>query len=269
MIYNDYKKFIQKLKECKKNIYKANEVFQNKSLLNKQFIIIKHDVEDKPKKALKLAKIERNAGVLSTYYIHSFFLKDKSNYFKVIQELGHEIGYHYDVLDNNNGDFEKAQKEFEKSINEFKIKGFKIETVCPHGNPLKERVGYESNQDFFRSIEIANMYKNIGDIYVQLPNMIKNYLYITDAGYGFKYKKAQDKEEEYQSINKIDEILELIKKGYSCVISIHSHRFYSSKFVYKFRTLLFKIVRIIAKTLYKTKIGKKLFNKYYYLAKKI
>ena len=70
---------------------------------------------------------------------------------KHIATLGHEVAYHYDVLDACNGDFNAAFKEFDryKTILEVAC-GQQITTVCPHGNPTKVRDG-RSNKDFFRS----------------------------------------------------------------------------------------------------------------------
>ena len=37
-----------------------------------------------------------------------------------IHDLGHEIGYHYEVLSKANGDYEKAMKLFEQELSEFR-----------------------------------------------------------------------------------------------------------------------------------------------------
>jgi len=58
--------------------------------------------------------------------------------------MGHEISYHYDVLDSSHGDMEKAIDEFENNKQRFEELGFALKTVCQHGNPVVERVGYTS-----------------------------------------------------------------------------------------------------------------------------
>jgi hypothetical protein len=182
---------------------------------------------------------------------------------------GHEIGYHYDVLDNNNGDFAKALEEFIKTLDNFKHNDFVIRTLCPHGNPLKIRHSYESNQDFFRNPDIARKFGDLFDIYVQMPELKKDYLYVTDAGYGFKYKKAGESDDTFITLNGTKEILDLFNQGNSMVISIHSHRFFGSRLVFAFRTLVFKTLKKAGQVLNKTKLGKKLIDRFYFLAKKI
>lgn len=63
-----------------------------------KFVVLRHDVDRKPEKALRMAKIEADFGIRSTYF---FRVTDESFDPKIIQEiafLGHEIGYHYENL---------------------------------------------------------------------------------------------------------------------------------------------------------------------------
>ena len=74
--------------------------------------------------------------------------------------MGHEITYHYDVLDSNRGNFKLAIEAFSNDIKRFKKYGFDVQTVCPHGNPVMIRDGWESNKDFFREQKVQKLPKN-------------------------------------------------------------------------------------------------------------
>jgi hypothetical protein len=193
---------------------------------------------------------------------------------KKIASFGHEIGYHYDVLDNNDGDKDKALSEFRKALSDFADNGFVIKTVCPHGNPLKKRVGYSSNKDFFLDTKIRELFNDIEDIYITFPDLVpSNYLYITDAKYSYFYRDAKntrtDATEELLPLDNIDEVVSMIKDGHSMVISTHSHRYFTFGFIALFRKYLYRLAKLTAALLYKSRWGKYIIDKFYFVAKRI
>lgn len=68
-----------------------------------KFVLWRHDVDFSPGRALELAKIESELGVISTYFIqpHSRFYhlleKENKEIFSEIKSLGHELGLHFDI----------------------------------------------------------------------------------------------------------------------------------------------------------------------------
>ena len=102
-------------------------------------VVVKHDVEADMGKALEVARIERRHGISAVFYVHSFFLREirASRQLMEITRLGHEVGYHYDVLDSNEGDMDAASREFVEAVTRFSELGIDIRSSCPHGNPLK------------------------------------------------------------------------------------------------------------------------------------
>ena len=99
------------------------------------FFIIRHDVDRKPKNALRMAILESKLDIKSTYYF-----RYKSHVFKPeiilsIRALGHDIGYHYECLSDSKGDVEKATADFDENIMMFR-KLCEITTVSMHGRPL-------------------------------------------------------------------------------------------------------------------------------------
>jgi hypothetical protein len=69
-------------------------------------VILRHDVDRKPEKALKMAEIERELDMQATYYFRSTKEVFKAEIMQAIEKMGHEIGYHYEVLDKAKGNFD-------------------------------------------------------------------------------------------------------------------------------------------------------------------
>ncbi len=240
------------------------------------FLVLKHDIENTVSKAYELAKIEHSYGHRGTYYLHAYLLEDPKNVelLHKMQDMGHEISYHYDVMDSSHGDLEKAAAEFEQNRKRFEELGFRIETVCQHGNPVVERIGYTSNRDFFRSQLVQKRYPDIADIMVDYERKYgTDYSYYSDAGRRFNLiydpinndvVNSDDKNIPYEDLNQL--LAALDRKA---IISTHPHRWTSSAASYVVKEKLFKAIKSAAKLMMKVPVFKKIMSKYYYLAKKI
>jgi len=252
------------------NTIKVEEILKQPK--NSTWIAVKHDVETNVSKALELARIEAKYGINATYYVQSYLLDENYELLQIIQSLGHEVTYHYDVLDANAGNMEKAIVDFDKNIAKFKQYGFNVKTVCPHGNPVMIRNGWNSNKDFFRNEKVQTLYPHILDIVIQLPKKI-DYLYISDAGYGFK-KIGNIRDNDLKNIGDIEisdyrELLKSFSENKRIILSTHPHRWEKNIMTFIMRVYLFKFLRIVARVLSKLPILKNIISKYYYLAKKI
>jgi len=98
-------------------------------------IILRHDVDRDLSKAVEMANLEASFGLQATYYfrkIRSVFRKDQ---IKQLSQLGHEVGYHYEVLTKTRGNNEQALKLFEQELAEFR-EVVPVETISMHGSPL-------------------------------------------------------------------------------------------------------------------------------------
>ena len=95
--YRDYIQMIDVLKS--KEYTFAN--YHNSDNYDKA-VILRHDVDTSIDKALKIAEIEYNEGVKSTFFIllatkfYNIAEKDTLKMIKEISNLGHEIGLHFD-----------------------------------------------------------------------------------------------------------------------------------------------------------------------------
>jgi len=99
----------------------------------KNVAIFRHDVDKKPKNAFAMAKLEKSLGICSTYYFRTVPDSFDPEVILKISEMGHEIGYHYEVLDTARGDYKSAINQFEENLDRFPCE---IDTICMHGNPL-------------------------------------------------------------------------------------------------------------------------------------
>jgi hypothetical protein len=102
------------------------------------FVIIRHDIDDDADLAyaIKMARYEAELGIATTYYFRTCKSVFKIDVIKEIAKLGHEIGYHYEVLGEAEGDYEKAIGLFETELNKFKDV-YNIKTIAQHGGPLR------------------------------------------------------------------------------------------------------------------------------------
>ena len=183
-------------------------------------IIIRHDVDRKPERALKMAKIENDLGVKSTYYFRMKKDVFEPEIIKEIVNMGHEIGYHYEVLDKANGDLEKAIRIFEEELNDFR-RICDVNTICMHGNPLSKWV----NKDIWKKYEFKD-FGIIGEPYLSID--YKNVLYLTDTGRKwnsrFSVKDVVDvNSQRNEKIKSTDDVIRLINEGHVDQMCILAH----------------------------------------------
>lgn len=268
--YSIWKEICLELAKSKKTI-KAEEILNQPH--DRSWIVIKHDVETNVKKALKLAQIEHDCGIRATYYVQANLLEHNKENLQKIQSLGHEVTYHYDVLDANNGNIEGALREFEKNMQQFNEYGFQVKTVCPHGNPMMNRNGWNSNKDFFRDDSIAKRFANILDIVVQLPYLSNEYKYISDAGYSWKVivniSNNDIKNDGDTSLKDYQTLLHVLDTTDRVILSTHPHRWEEYRLKFFYNIYFFKSVRFLAKKASKISFLKKIMSRFYFLAKKV
>jgi len=275
-IYKDWDKFCKNLQDTGYKSEKASSIIEERK--NNKFLVLKHDVETNPSKALILAEIENKYGHKGSYYVQAYLLNTVKNVeiLKKIKGLGHEVTYHHDVMDSNGGDIGKAKIEFRENLIKFEKHGFKILTVCQHGNPVIVRNGYHSNRDFFRNKDVKNEFSYVTEIMVDFKNKIKQeYKYISDSGYGWKVifdpenNDLLDSSEKDKKLKDLKEVVEFIKANDRIIISTHPHRWSRNNGEALFVSFSFKVIKFIVKLFLKIPGVRKIMGKFYFLAKKI
>ena len=184
-------------------------------------IIIRHDIDRKPERALKMATIENDLGVKSTYYFRmkkGVFIPE---IIKGIANMGHEVGYHYEVLDKAEGDIEKAIRIFEDELKEFR-KICDVKTICMHGNPLSKWV----NKDIWKKCNFED-FGIIGEPYLSID--YTRVLYLTDTGrkwnsrFSVKDVVVGANSQRKEKIKSTGDVIRLIKEGDTEQICILAH----------------------------------------------
>lgn len=273
-VYKKWEEICRKLKEKGLQSIPACEVKADSG----NYVVLKHDVETDVQRAHRIAQIEKQYGHRGSYYVQAYLLNNKKNVelLSEIQQMGHEVSYHYDVLDSCRGNMAEADREFEKNLNLFRNNGFPIITVCQHGNPIIERNGYSSNRDFFRNSSIREKYNDIADIMVNFKESFStDYLYFSDAGRTFKLiydpinNDIINSDDKNIPFNSVDELLNGLDNEIGNIISIHPHRWMQSATLYLCKKWVFKVLKTVAKIMAKIPVFNRIMGKYYYLAKKI
>lgn len=238
------------------------------------WLVIKHDVETNPKKALELARIESKYGLRCTYYVQGDLVERYAATLQTIAKLGHEVTYHYDVLDANSGNMQEALKEFNMYLNSFKRLGLQVKSICPHGNPMLNRSGWDSNRDFFMDEHIRALFPDIFDIVLDTPSStVGGYTYVSDAGYGFKRIKNISTGKN-QDVDESDVIVDfeglkaVIDGNSKVIISTHPHRWFKSSTYFKFRLFVFFIIRKLVGYFSRFYIVKRLLSSLYKFARR-
>jgi hypothetical protein len=143
------------------------------------YVILRHDVDSRPGMALKMAELENRMDISATYYFR--FVKGifDPEIIRQINDLGHEIGYHYEVLSKAGGNFEEAIKLFDFELAEFR-QICSINTICMHGSVLSKHNNRELwNIYDYRSFGLS------GEAYLSLGD---NFHYLSDTGWEWNKK---------------------------------------------------------------------------------
>ncbi|MBN2460429.1 MAG: hypothetical protein JXB60_02385 [Candidatus Cloacimonetes bacterium] len=134
---------------------------------------VRHDVDRNPGSAWRMAKLEKEAGLTSTYYFKAGKRVFQPGIISAVARLGHEIGYHYEDLSITKGDFEKAIALFQVNLDKFR-RIYPVKTISAHGSPLSKWDNrkiweYYSLNDFSLEMDVSAIKDNLT-------------FYITDAG---------------------------------------------------------------------------------------
>ena len=195
-----YKSYLQAIRASYSNILRFDEFFMAKTI-PESFCLIRHDVDRKPKNALQMARLEKEAGIQATYYFRTKPHVFNPEIIKNIVKLGHEIGYHYESLSDANGNMSLAIKDFEMNLSKFR-EITPIQTISMHGRPFKSF----DNRDIWRDQKnhrlLSENYGILGEVYLDVD--YQNIAYINDTGRNWSSTQS----------NKRDQVNSLIQSDF-------------------------------------------------------
>lgn len=242
-----YEHLLLAFKQKYTNIITFNEFLENESKYQ-SFLILRHDVDRKPKNALEMAQLEYKHGIRSTYYFRTKRHTLKQELIQVIASMGHEVGYHYESLTDCNGDYKKAYQDFGNNLSQLR-KITPVNTISMHGSPLSP---YD-NRDLWKTkaqIErLKNQYALLGEIYLAID--YKDILYITDTGRNWKRGVANRRDtvvsDVYQSFDSGEELLTYINNQphNKFVFQTHPERWTDNNIEWKIQNVKDSIINII------------------------
>lgn len=145
--------------------------------LPERFVVLRHDVDRRAERALRMAELEADHGARSTYYYRtSTFEPDRAHQ---VARLGHEVGYHYEEYVASGGDLRSAHRRFAMNLERLRRGHTEpIETVCMHGNPLSPH----DNREMWTQPDAPDFetYGLLGEAYLSMD--FGDVTYFSDTG---------------------------------------------------------------------------------------
>jgi hypothetical protein len=181
---DQYRKIIQHAKKYYKFRFFSTEVEK----INEPFVLWRHDIDVSIHRALKIAQIEKEEGVNSTFFImlgsefYNIFEKDIMKRLIDIQLMGHQIGLHFscDLRDiKNHGDLEHLVIQ-EKNILETFLERDVVKAVSFHNpNLAMDKVNLRANV-------IGGLINTYGQ------KLVDNCGYVSDSNGYWRYERLMD-----------------------------------------------------------------------------
>ena len=171
-----YRHLLTAIKETGWRVFPLRDFFRSRPN-GTPFFILRHDVDRRPEDALAMARLEHALGVKSTYYFRVNRRVFQEAVIEQINDMGHEVGYHYEVMDKAQGDRRLAKQIFVSELNRLRSLA-EVVTACMHGNPLSRR----DNRDFWRYYTPSE-FDLIGEAYISIKG--RDLFYATDTGRGW------------------------------------------------------------------------------------
>jgi hypothetical protein len=137
-------------------------------------VIVRHDIDRGLSSALNMAELEASFGIRSTYYVRMTRQVYKPDVLAKVQALGHELGYHYEVLTRTRGDLGEAVLTLKKELDLLRQVGT-VETASMHGSPLSPI----DNRDLWQRCDMRE-YGLLGEAYLSID--YSGVYYFTDTG---------------------------------------------------------------------------------------
>ncbi len=148
-------------------------------------IILRHDVDRFPLRALKTAQIENQLSICGSYYFRIVKESFNPEIINQIEGLGHEVGYHYEDVSLAARRL-RAKRITERELAEIAIDSFAknleklrkivpVKTICMHGSPMNR---WDSRL-LWEYYDYCN-FGIIGEPYFDIN--FNEVLYLTDTG---------------------------------------------------------------------------------------
>lgn len=196
-----------------------------------KFVILRHDVDLKPRNSLETATDEKALGAKASYYFRAVPESWDASIIQAIHGMGHEVGYHYESLTTCNGNVQSAYEDFKTNLQRLR-ELVPVATICMHGSP---RSPFDS-KDIWKTYDFREL-GIIGEPYLTTDFSLM--LYLTDTGRrwdGYKVSvrdKIKGFQEEWDakgwSFHSTDDVIHALQQGLlpsQMMITTHPQRWF-------------------------------------------
>ncbi|MCB2219454.1 MAG: hypothetical protein KQI35_03590 [Bacteroidetes bacterium] len=234
--YKKYNQIVESISRSGYQVLTIGDYIKMGAEKPEKFIIIRHDVDLDADYQVKFAELENRFGIHTSYYFRCTDKIYKEDTISKVHKLGHEVGYHYEVITKAKGDPVKAIDIFKDEIDRFQT-NWKSETICPHGGSFVDNAdGYAlkdiiklipkllSKKSVFSNWSNFNLWEKhdykefgiIGDAYESVD--FKDILYLSDTGRSWdsKYKRLDKVDSLINpkfNVKKSNDIIKIIENG--------------------------------------------------------
>jgi len=246
--------------------------------------IIRHDIDTKfdLPLALKMAEYEAKNEIVASYYFRTIPETFNEDVISRIADLGHEIGYHYEVMALCNGDESKAIDRLKSDLITLR-NIYPVKTICQHGGAMGyynttsvrglSKIGLDylrgkiQKIEYYPSILLWDKYHFkdfdlLGDAYLSLD--FSEIKYFSDTGQRWDSfgTRILDNIEEAEALKKYtarssNELIKLIESGQITKLNllVHPANWHDNFYDWlKWRTL--QKIRNTLKKIYKPKVNR-------------
>jgi len=183
-------------------------------------IILRHDVDRFLPAAIRMAALEAEHDIRASYYVRMTPTVFKPDALRHLSSLGHEIGYHYEVLTKAKGDSNRAIAIFEAELRKFR-EVVSISTISMHGSPLSRW----NNLDLWDTYDFRD-YNLKAEISLSID--YANIYYFTDTGRSwdadrFNLRDRMNAKKPIERVKTTDQLIDFVRKKYPCPVMISAH----------------------------------------------
>lgn len=191
----------------------------NRERLPQKFVLLRHDVDSRPRHALKLAAIEQQHGLKATYYFRTIPSVFDPETMQQVVAMGHEVGYHYETLGQTRGNILEAIALFRREL--IRLREFvPVTSASMHGSPLKRW----DNRDIWQHTVPAE-FDLLGEAYRDID--YDAVVYLNDSGRTWHPKRYNLRDHttvlQNYDIDSTLELIELLKSDRVQQVCISAH----------------------------------------------
>ena len=146
--------------------------------LPSRFFALRHDIDRHTDRALAMAELENELGLVASYYFRVPYTFDTAR-IRAIVALGHEVGYHYENVSETEGDLDAALVDFGAKLEQLRTVA-EVTTCCMHGRPLKPYDNRDLWRDPLRHRMLIEQFGMRGELYLDID--YTDIAYVNDTG---------------------------------------------------------------------------------------